>query len=226
MFSQVCVHSPRGDPSPQVLSQVLIRGVPQTWVGGTPVLARGCYSSPSWEGNPVPARGVPRGLGYLLWPRQDWGTAQLDRTVYPPSRTGLGYPPIQDRTRISPLARRVMRYPLAQTGITPPPQVRTGLGYPPPSKDSRASTGYMAGGMPLAVTQDFLVLSWFWVILTSKCLLTKCKQSNLIEHLMHCQPILPNWTAYSVSQLQCTLTISEPWTFFLRFHNTLNLIKL
>ena len=45
-------------------------------------------------------------------------------------------------------------YPLAGTGAPPPAQLE--LGYPPWGQNSRASTCYAAGSMPLAFTQDFL----------------------------------------------------------------------
>ena len=81
---------------------------------------------------------------------------------YPPpsARTGLGYPP----------ARTGLGYPPARSGWgTPPPgQVRTGVPplarsgwstFPAPRQNSRASTCYAAGGMPLAFTQEDSLVS-------------------------------------------------------------------
>ena len=113
----------------------------------------------------------------------------VPRTGVPPSQDRTGIPPLRGQdwgipltgTRVPPPEGQD-RVPLSQdrTGVPthPPSQDRTGahlwLGLgtppPPPSQDwrvppplrqnSRASTCYAAGGMPLAVTQeDYLVRS-------------------------------------------------------------------
>ena len=72
---------------------------------------------------------------------------------YPPFRTGLGSPS-QDRTAVPP--------PPTKTELGYPPPLQSGQDWgtnlPTPGQDSRMSTCYAAGGMPLAVTQgDFLI---------------------------------------------------------------------
>ena len=105
------------------------RGTPsQVQVGGTPHLDLGWSPSP------------PRPRLDRVPPVQNW-------MGYPPSKTGWGtpIPSIQDCMGYTPLL------------------ARTGWGTPPPPTSIRrqssiASTCYMAGGMPLAFTQeDFLV---------------------------------------------------------------------
>ena len=104
--------------------------------GGTP--------SSWWGGYPIlsPGGGVPHPV--------DWG--------YPIPGPGGGYPiqltvpPVQDW----------MRYPLSRTGWGTPPCPRLD-GVPPPpvrrQSSIASSTCYVAGGMPLAFTQeDFLMI--------------------------------------------------------------------
>ena len=104
------------------------RYFPRSLVPG-PFLGRGVYPSPGRCGTQSQVGGTPVPAARVP---QDSGI--------PLSRTRGT--PIQDGTGV------------------PPPPVRTGLRYPSPpaDQDSRASTCYAAGGMPLAVTQeDFLV---------------------------------------------------------------------
>ena len=66
-----------------------------------------------------------------------------------PPRPGMGYPP----------GPGTGYPPWAWDGVPPPPRHGTGYPPPPPTWDI-ASTCYVAGGMPLAFTQeDFLVCS-------------------------------------------------------------------
>ena len=88
-------------------------------------------------------------------------------------RTGLGYPPCQDRTGECPL----------------------------PGQDSRVSTCYVAGSMPLAVTQEnFLVVTDFHFMST---IIIKCVQDRIptrkkgnflfISFLYHDVPIISHF---------------------------------
>ena len=63
-------------------------GVPQSWLGGTPVLARGCLSLS--QGVPSPRQGVPH---YWVppWPEQD-GVPQPGQDGYPPGQDGVPSP--------------------------------------------------------------------------------------------------------------------------------------
>ena len=99
-----------------------------------------CLSTLAWGGYPVP------GLGGGYTPFQVWvgGTSSHVWWGVPHPRSGWGvlysadgWYPIQDQTRRG--------YPPSKTG----------WGTPPISK---ASTCYAAGGVPLAFTQDFLVI--------------------------------------------------------------------
>ena len=74
-------------------------------------------------------------MGYLLLAGSGWGTPQPGKNGYPPGQHRMGY------------------HPLASSGWGTPP---------PPGQNSRATTCYMVGGMPLAVTQeDFLFYQFF-----------------------------------------------------------------
>ena len=107
--------------------------------GSTPIqLTRGTPFQPTGRGLPPSSDrggGVPQ-------PGQDWmGVPPL----------GLDEVPPQDWMGVSPCWNWM--------GVTPPP-ISTGLGYPPllVRHSSIMSTCYAAGGMPLAFTQNFLVL--------------------------------------------------------------------
>ena len=147
VFTGVCSFTPgRGAPQSQVLSHI---SVARSFLGGTLVMV--------W-GTPVPSKGVPNpnlGRGYPV-------PARVYPSI-PPSRTGLGYP-----LGVSP-SRTGLPYPHPGQDWCTIMQDRTGEPLPPPSQDrvaytllprqnSRASTCYRAGDMPLALTQeDFLV---------------------------------------------------------------------
>ena len=127
LWSQILSQEEPGGPSPGWGCSVL--------AGSTPVLTRGTpeqgYTSlPGLDsGTPQPELGYPLlGLGYPLA-----GTGILP----PPARTGV------------PLWPGLVYLPAR---VTPPPHpARTGV---PPRHNSRVSTCYVAGCMPLAVTQE------------------------------------------------------------------------
>ena len=135
----------------------------QVWLGGYPIpgLDRGGTLGtplPSWlgTGSPWPGMGYPLNLGWgtpLTWdgvpppPDLGWGTPQPG-TGYPPDlgqgtpQPGMGYPP-RPGAWVSP----------PDLGLGTPQDLGPGT-----SPLSIASTWYVAGGMPLAFTQeDFLV---------------------------------------------------------------------
>ena len=87
-----------------------------------------------------------------LPPSQDW------MGYPPPIRTGWGYP----STHQDWIGVPTTHWGWLEVTTPLPPPLRTGRGYPAPSgldgQSSRASTCYMASGMPLAFTQeDFLL---------------------------------------------------------------------
>ena len=119
-----------------IFSQVCVhsQGVPQSQV-----LSQGSGTRSFPGGTPVlTGRGTPvPDRGY---PRTGVLPGQ-DRTQVPPGQDRTWVPPGQDSTGVPPQGQ--------DWGTPPPP-------------NSRASTCYTAGGMPLVVTQDdFLVLSCF-----------------------------------------------------------------
>ena len=99
--------------------------VPCTLPEGTPVLAGG-YNCPWWGGGYLSP-----GLGVTSVPAGGY-----PRTGIPPSQDRNGVSPSQDRTWDTCTARIGLGYPLAGTGVPPFP----------------AGTGYVVGGMPLAVS--------------------------------------------------------------------------
>ena len=157
MFSQVCVCSIFGGGYP---IQLMVGGTPsQVWMGGTPSCWRE-VPHPSWLGgtpSQVWTGGVPH-------PRSGWGypIPSLDGG-YPrvPSWLGLdGVPPSHDWMRY-PSARTGWGTPLASTGWGTPWPALDGVPPPPIRQSSIANTCYVAGGMPLAFTQEnFLVHFW------------------------------------------------------------------
>ena len=123
----------QGLPQSQVLSQVC---GPMSFLG-VPQYWHQETPVPPGRGTPVPAGG-----GY-------------PRTGVPPGQDRTGLLPSQDRTGVS-LDWERTGVPLAMTGIPPSQDWGT------PRQNSKTSTCYPAGGMPLAVTQeDFLVQLMF-----------------------------------------------------------------
>ena len=175
VFTGVCLLNFWGYPIQLMgggtLSQVWM-GVPhpasggtpsQVWTGGYPIQPMGGTPSQVWMGWPHPADGgylIPdlaegyhiqlMGVPYL---RSRWGypISGLDRGV--PLWPGLdGVPPWPGLDGVPPSGQDWMGYP-------PPPQPELD-GVPPHRQSSIVSTCYVAGGMPLAFTQqDFLVSS-------------------------------------------------------------------
>ena len=132
---------------------------------GTPHPILGWGTSPlTWDGVPPypgmgyppgPADGVPPiptlGWGTPLWPEMGYPHPGIGYTPGP----GMGYPP--DLGWGTPRTWDGVP-PAPQTWDGVPPQTWDGLALPPTRQISIASTCYMAGGMPLAFTQeDFLV---------------------------------------------------------------------
>ena len=146
--------------------------LPQSGLGGVPHLRSGRGGTPSqvWLGGyPIPGLG---GRGYPI--------LGLDG-VPPPTRSGWG----------TSLPRPGMGYPPRPGTGNPPgtweglPPLQTWDWVPPPTWDI-ASTCYVAGGMPLAFTQeDFLVFS----ILVSGCY--DRPSAFFIGHQFSCSPSLP-----------------------------------
>ena len=152
--------------------------------GGYPIPGSGGGTPSSWWGVPNPRDrwgweypiqlgGTPSqfqvGGGYSI-PGPDMGSTPSQVQGGTPSQVWMGYS-----------LSRTVRGTLPHSGLDevppPPPPSRTGWGTPPPlSGDSSiASTCYMAGGMPLAFTQeDFLVLTVSFSIFTGTNLKAPC----------------------------------------------------
>ena len=103
------------------------------------------HPTPTWDGVPPPRWGV------------NWQTPPWLDGVPPPTMTGWGTPHHDWMGTPSPWLDGV-----------PPQHHHDWMGYPPPIRQSSiASTCYVAGGMPLAFTQeDFLVQNYFDIFLS------------------------------------------------------------
>ena len=141
------------------LSVHLSGGTPSSWQGEVP------HSRSRW-GYPIQSTGVPipgPGRGFHI---------QLMGVPHPRSRQGVPHPAdrgtpsqvqVEGVSWVTPRSRPGMGYlHLGLDGVPFP--IQGWMGYPSPVRrqSSIASTCYMAGGMPLAFTQeDFLVLPVF-----------------------------------------------------------------
>ena len=130
-----------GYPSPRFFPRSLIPGpffgVPQSWPGGVP---QDDIPPPPGQvrmGHPSP-RFFPRSLipGPFFGVSQSWPGGVPQDDIPPPNHFRMGHPP--------------------------PPRSQVRMGYsppPPPGQSSRTSTCYAAGGMPLAFTQENLLVN-------------------------------------------------------------------
>ena len=97
-----------------------------------------------WGGDPI----QPVARGGVPHPRSRHGGLPLPRSGE------WGYP-----IQLMGVGERELPHPRSRQGGRGSPPIQDWMGYPPPSRrrSSVASTCYAAGGVPHAVTQDFLV---------------------------------------------------------------------
>ena len=207
MFSQVCSFTVPGSFQgffPRSL-------VPGPFLGGTPVpgsfpghwyqvLSRG-YPTPGW-GYPVPDWGYP-GQVRMGYPQQG-----LDGVLPQPGQDGV---PLQPELGWPPWPG--LGYPPSWAGLGHPASARSGWGSPHPGQNSRVSTCYTAGSMPLAVMQDdLLVFNITSVVTRSR------KYSWGI--CFPCWPIPPPGLFSTPCPCDTTMTqsLQDQWTFVMIKH--------